>query len=244
MTPLFYALCITVLGSEIGDPRVLLALFVLSVVLITIGKVFRPFASMFLRVTLPIAVPMLLIHSLFSPDGRTVLWTLGPLTFKQEGLMFAVSVTSRLMAMVSAYFLLVLVTHPRDLVIALESRKVPPKVGYLVLSTLQLIPYMQRTAETILDAQRSRGLRMKGSLLKRFQSYVPLLAPLVMGSISSLEIRAMALEVRGFNLTTPRTYLHQLVDTPLDRALRKVMVLLTLALIVGYYTLHFGRSIR
>jgi energy-coupling factor transport system permease protein len=241
ITPLTYALCITLLGLTIGSPWVLYALFFFTVALIVRAKVFGPFARIFITISIPIAVPMLLIHGFLYPGAKDVIWSIGPLSLKREGLMFALSVISRLFSMISAYFLLVMVAHPRDLMVALEARNVSSKVGYLVLSTLQLIPYIQRTAETILDAQRSRGLRLKGSLIQRFRSYVPLMAPVVMGSISALEIRAMALEVRGFNLTNPRSYLHQVADSPLDRNLRRLMIILTLLFIVGYYAWRFVR---
>ena len=147
--------------------------------------------------------------------------------------MFASMIVSRLLAILSAYFMMVLVIQPRDLMIALGKRGVSPKVGYLVLATLQLIPYIQQTAERILDAQRSRGLSLKGSVIKRLRSYLPLMAPVVMGSFASLEIRAMALEVRGFNLTNQRTYIREVVDTPRDRILRRAILIVAFIILVA-----------
>jgi energy-coupling factor transport system permease protein len=238
ITPLVYALCITVIGLTVGSPLILFALFFATLGLIASAKVFGPFIRMFAAISLPIAVPMLLIHGFLYPGETEILWRWGPLSLREEGLRFAISVISRLFSMISGYFLLVMIAHPRDLMVALEARKVSPKVGYLVLSTLQLIPYIQRTSETILDAQRSRGLRLKGNIIKRFKSYVPLIAPVVMGSIQSLEIRAMALEVRGFNLKNRRSYLHVVPDSDRDRLLRRLMMAATVLLIVGYHGLR------
>jgi energy-coupling factor transport system permease protein len=226
-----YAVCVTVLGM-VGRPPLMIGLFCLTAVLAVVGRVGRPFIGMLLRIIIPIAIPLFIIQSLFNPIGRTVIYELGPLAVKQEGLDFAVSVITRLLALVAAYFLLVLVVQPRDLVIALEQRGMSPKLGYLLLSTLQLVPQIQRTAETILDAQRSRGLRTKGSLWVRFSAYVPLMGPVVQGSLSSLEIRAMALETRGFNLPNRKVHLRVPEDTPRDRLLRWGMAAATLVLIV------------
>jgi len=231
LTVLTYALCITVLGIGIGQIWLLLLIFVFNMLLVVSAGVLRNFLYMFVRVTLPIAIPMFIIDSLFYPGSKTLLFTLGPVAVRYEGLMFASTVISRLLSILSAYFLMVLVIHPRDLMIALGERGVSPRIGYLVLSTLQLIPYIQQTAERILDAQRSRGLSLKGSLVKRFKSYLPLMAPVVMGSFSSLEIRAMALEVRGFNLPTKRVYIREVVDSPRDRALRRLVVIGALLLL-------------
>lgn len=224
-----YAMCVTALGI-VGRPPLMIGLFVLSTALALMAGVGRPFIGMLLRIIIPIAIPLFIIQTLFNPIGKTVLYQLGPLAVKQEGLTFAISVITRLVALVAAYFLLVLVVHPRHLVIALEERGMSPKLGYLLLSTLQLVPQIQRTAETILDAQRSRGLHTKGSLWVRFSAYVPLMGPVVQGSLSSLEIRAMALETRGFNLPNRKVYLYVPQDGLLDRMLRWGMVMATLAL--------------
>ena len=227
-----YVLCVTVLGA-FGRPLLLVGTFALTAGLAWVGRVGRPFLIMMLRIIIPIGIPMFIIQSLFNPIGRTVIYEIGPLAIKQEGLDFATSVITRLLALVGAYFLLVLVVHPRDLVIALEKRGMSPKLGYVLLSTLQLVPQIQRTAETILDAQRSRGLRMKGNLLHRFRSYLPLMGPVVMGSLDALEIRALALEARGFNLPNKKVYLRTLVDTTIDRWIRWFLIFITTVLIGG-----------
>ncbi len=220
VTVLTYTLCVTVLGLAANQLWLLAGLLALSLALIALAGVFARFLSIFLRVTLPITIPMFLVHSFFFPGARTILYRLGPLSLRLEGVLFASNIISRLLTILAAYFLMILVVHPRDLMIALGERGVSPKIGYLVLSTLQLIPYIQQTAERILDAQRSRGLSLKGSLLKRLRSYLPLLGPVVMGSFSTLEIRAMAMEVRGFNLPTRRSYIREIPDRPGDRVLR------------------------
>ena len=66
----------------------------------------------------------------------------------------------------------------------------------------------------------------------RFAAYVPLMGPVVQGSLSSLEIRAMALETRGFNLSDRKVYLYVPKDALLDRMLRWGMAVATLVLAV------------
>ncbi len=241
ITVLTYTLCITLLGIGVGQIWVLLLVFVLNILLILKAGVIKNFMGMFLRVTLPIVIPMFIINTLFYPGSKTILYTLGPLMIRYEGLMFASTVISRLLAILSAYFLMVLVIDPRDLMIALGNRGISPKVGYLILSTLQLIPYIQQTAARILEAQQSRGLSLKGGLLQRFKSYLPLMAPVVMGSFASLEIRAMALEVRGFNLKTKRVYIREVFDTQRDQFLRRGFIVVTIMiLIVSVYFKYFA----
>lgn len=234
-----YALCVTALGI-VGRPPLMIALFLVSAILALVGRVARAFIRRLLGIIIPIAIPLFIIQTLFNPIGHTVIYQLGPLAAKQEGLDFAISIITRLLALVAAYFLLVLVVQPRDLTIALEQRGMSPKLGYLLLSTLQLVPQIQRTAETILDAQRSRGLRTRGNLWVRFSAYVPLMGPVVQGSLSSLEIRAMALETRGFNLPNRKVYLYVPDDTQRDRMLRWGILAATVVLIVASLIDRFG----
>ena len=103
------------------------------------------------------------------------------------------------------------------------------------MSTLQLIPYIQLTAERILDAQRSRGLSLKGNLLKRVKNYLPLMTPVVIGGFSTLEVRAMAMEVRGINLTTTRNYIQEVPDCTSDRVLRWVIIVISVLVLTASF---------
>lgn len=232
-TILIYTGCITLLGIAVSQIWVLNLIFIVNLILVWRAQVMRDFLKMFLRITLPIVIPMLLLNTFFNPASSTVLFKIGPIAVKEEGLMFAITVISRLLAILSAYFFMVLVVHPRDLMITLGNRGVSPKFGYLVLSTLQFIPHIQQTATRILDAQQSRGLSLKGNIFKRFKSYVPLMAPVVMGGFTSMEIRAMALEVRGFNLKTKPVYIRDVPDTSQDKLLRKVIFAFTLIIVIS-----------
>jgi energy-coupling factor transporter transmembrane protein EcfT len=43
-------------------------------------------------------------------------------------------------------------------------RGMSPSLTYIIVSTLQILPQMRNKANTIIDAQRSRGLETQGSL--------------------------------------------------------------------------------
>ncbi|WDU84655.1 energy-coupling factor transporter transmembrane component T [Caloramator sp. Dgby_cultured_2] len=99
-----------------------------------------------------------------------------------------------------------LTTKPSDLIENLVRRGLSPKLGYVLASVLQIIPQMLSTMDTILDAQRSRGLETEGKLIKRLKAFIPLIGPAVMNSLISTRERAMALEMRGFNSNIKKTF--------------------------------------
>ena len=83
-----------------------------------------------------------------------------------------------------------------------------------------MVPTMAVDAQTVVDAQRSRGLELdKGNLLKRVRNYIPILIPLLLIAIRrSLEL-AEALEARGFPGREDRESLFELRLKPADYVL-------------------------
>ena len=120
-------------------------------------------------------------------------------------------------------------THPSELMSDLTRRGLPGQFAYVIISTLQIIPQMQAKAQTIIAAQRSRGLDTQSSFLKRAGSIFPLVAPLVFGSLVEVEERAIAIEARGFTSTHIKTSLHEIPDSQADKILRWVLVVLVIA---------------
>jgi len=83
----------------------------------------------------------------------------------------------------------------------------------------------------ILDAQQSRGLELDVSFFRRLPLLVPMVSPLILGSIVEVEERAMALETRAFNHAGERTQLEPLHDSPGQRVFRWFLFLIGLTLI-------------
>ena len=141
----------------------------------------------------------------------------------------AVVLAGRITAILTVFLLLLASVHPGRLVDAMLARGVPFGLAYLLAATLQAVPQLQRRATLILDAQRCRGLRVRGSVLRRLRAVVPLTVPLVLGALAEVDERALVLEIRGAASGTRRTPLDPPVDGPRDRAVRWIL----LAAVVG-----------
>lgn len=90
---------------------------------------------------------------------------------------------------------------------------------------------MSGTMNTIMDAQRSRGLETEGSLLTRAKSFLPLISPVVMSSLINTRERAIALEIRGFEAGQKKTYLREDKMKNSDRIWCVILLLLIIAAI-------------
>jgi energy-coupling factor transport system permease protein len=72
--------------------------------------------------------------------------------------------------------------------------------------TFRLVPALLATANHVVEAQRLRGLRYdEGGLIARARRYVPLLVPILAGSLRSATRMSWALEAKGFGSPRPRT---------------------------------------
>ncbi|MFC4354237.1 energy-coupling factor transporter transmembrane component T [Chryseomicrobium palamuruense] len=194
-----------------------------------------PALKEFLRLTVKALIVLLAIvflMQLFFYPGETVLGEWWIFQWTQEGLLYGLQLTSKILAIGAAFLLFFRVTEIKDFVKALEDRGMPPMGAYVVLSTLTIIPEMKRQMTTIMEAQKTRGVETEGSLLIRIRAFIPILTPLILSSIASTEERAITLESRAFSAPVKKTSLHSLSAGPADRIVPVVLGLLLVALIV------------
>ncbi|MED4205640.1 energy-coupling factor transporter transmembrane component T [Neobacillus mesonae] len=199
----------------------------ISILLLLTAKVIRKTLPVYGFVFL-VLITVVIIQGLFKPGNETVLFHLGPFAMHKEGLLFAITIALRVTNIVSAFMIIVLTTKPSDLVESLVRKGMSPRIGYVIVSVFQIIPEMMSTMSTIMDAQRSRGMETEGKLLTRIKAFIPLLGPVVLGSLINTKERAMALEVRGFNSRNPKTYLYAEKTFTYSKAIQATMMLLTI----------------
>jgi energy-coupling factor transport system permease protein len=207
-------------------PGTLTAYFVFLLIafpLAALGKVTREWAAAVWRVALPFAISVFLVQGFFWPRGTPFIF-LGPLSLKSEGLIFAVTSTGRILVIVSSFLLLALTTRPDMLMTALTQSGLPGSIAYIIVATIQIVPRFQAKAAAILDAQRARGLETEGNLGQRLRAILPLVVPLVLGSLVDVEERAIAIEARAFNRPGPKTSLIEIAEAAWEPPLRWVIV--------------------
>ena len=193
-----------------------------------LGKVFREFSVTALRLILPAAGFLFLMQAFFQPVGSDVIFKFYFLDVTQESLMFAFRNAMRVFVMVSAFTLFLVTTHPSELMSDLTRRGLPGQFSYVIISTLQILPQIIAKSQTIIAAQRSRGLDTESSFFKRAGSLIPLIGPLVFGSLMEVEERAIAIEARGFTSKNSKTSLHEISDPSFEKTIRWVFLILVI----------------
>ena len=107
------------------------------------------------------------------PENVNVLFQVVGLKFYREGIFYALHIGLNILNMLLSFAVFVLSTKPSEFVDELEKRGFSPRFGYIVTSVFQIIPQMMGTMNTIMDAQRSRGLETEGNLRTRGKAFLP-----------------------------------------------------------------------
>jgi len=123
----------------------------------------------------------------------------------------ALGLTLRFIVLVESFSVFFLTTSPDHLGLALEQSRMPYEFAFAFTTAVRFVPVLAEEAQTIMDAQKARGLELeKGNLLKRIRNYIPILIPLIVSAIRrSLEL-AEAMESRAWGAVKKRTNLYLL----------------------------------
>ena len=159
---------------------------------------------------------------------------------------YSFALTIRFLALITSFSIFFLTTSPDKLSLALEKARIPYEFNFAFITSIRFVPVLAEEAQTIMDAQRSRGLELdKGGFLSRIRKYLPILLPLIINSIRrSLEL-AEAMESRAFGATKNRTNLYELKMETMDYIILFFTVLLiVLAFYFRFYMPPFPKIIN
>lgn len=125
----------------------------------------------------------------------------------------------RLMALLASFSIFFLTTTPEELGMALTKFKIPYIYTFAFISAIRFTPVLAQELQSIMDAQRSRGLELeKGNPLTKVKKYIPILVPLLVNVLRRSYELAEAMEVKCFGAKKERTYLKELKMTGKDYA--------------------------
>jgi energy-coupling factor transport system permease protein len=216
----------------------LLVIFTVQLPLVFIGKITKEWLKS-LRGGLFLAVIIFAsnVVSYYFFQGRSLTTT---------NIETALALTVRFLVLITSFSVFFLTTSPDRLSLALEKARVPYEFNFAFITAIRFVPVLADEAQSIMDAQRSRGLELdKGNFLTRVRNYIPILLPLIINSIRrSLEL-AEAMESRAFGATANRTNLYELKMEKDDKLmLITSIILLLVALFVRFYLPPFPTLLK
>jgi len=153
------------------------------------------------KLTLPLAVPLVLVHGVLNPTfGRTDAWLGVPIRF--DGFVFGAIVSLRVLVLAFAAVLWSIADTQRLFWDAVRWRIPLPLITSLALgaSTARSI---RRRAVSVLMAQQARGIPVHGNVIQRARALVAVVIPVVIATLVESAKRGEILAIRGFGSRHP-----------------------------------------
>ncbi len=209
-----YACVIFVVAILFNELLPLLLLFFLQIPLILVAGVQREWLRSMRGATVFAIVIFVMnfVFTFFFPGS--IAGIVPPVnTLSEYFLIFerSLTMTFRFVVLIESFSVFFLTTSPDRLSLALQQSHVPYELCFAFTTAIRFVPVLAEEAQTIMDAQRARGLELEGgNFLKRVRNYVRVLIPLIVSAIRrSLEL-AEAMESRAWGATEKRTNLYVL----------------------------------
>jgi energy-coupling factor transport system permease protein len=180
------------------------------------------------------AAGILVTMVLFAADrGGELLVTLGPVDVTTGVLSTAGALALRIFAVALPGIVVFATTDPTDLADALvQNAKAPARFAIGALAAFRLVPLLGEEWRSLTLARRARGVDAGRNPFAKVRLFMSTAFALLVGALRRGVRLAVAMDARGFDAETPRTYARRQYFTPADTALL-VLSLLAAVLIIG-----------
>ena len=225
------------------DTRVLIGMFIFSIIIFKLSKVkFKQISFILYFILIFLLINNIAIF-IFSPlqgveiyGSQTNLFTIaGPYTVTVEQLFYQFNVTLKYFSIIPMALLFIVATNPSEFAASLNKIGVSYKVAYSVAIALRYIPDVQRDYTEISFAQQARGIDMskKEKVIKRIKYSASILMPLIFSSLDKIETISTAMELRAFGNKKKRTWYSERPFKKGDYITIAIMILLIVIVIMA-----------
>ncbi|MDF9409028.1 MAG: Energy-coupling factor transporter transmembrane protein EcfT [Pelotomaculum sp. PtaB.Bin013] len=229
-TKIVVILCLSTLAIFLNSPRLLLLLFVFTLVILLLfhinffGIIFR------FNKLMPILLVMLIMQSVFTSGGQVLVSLHGVNILTSHGVSSALCILFRMLIFFGSA-MIIMTSSPKDYILALVQFKIPYEIAFMVMVAFRFLPVLKEELNDTLVAMQLRGVELKRiAWRKKIKFYTHFLTPL----LSSVMIKAyqlsITMESRAFRVYRRRTYLRLLKYSVSDYLV--TVFLLTVTIVV------------
>jgi energy-coupling factor transport system permease protein len=216
------------------------------------------YIRMIFTIMIPFYALLLITHGFFNVaqvqalTGQTELtpiftfpesWPLiGGGSMSVEGVLYGINVILKTLTLVLVIPLGIFTTEVDKFIVGMVKARVPYKLAFIFSATLRFVPLLLSEIQSIIEAQRLRGLAVeKMGLTQRVRVYAKVAVPLILGAMVKSQMLEVVLQSKAFTGTADRTYLHDSTLRLSDYLMIAFFVLFFIAAIVAYVTVGFGK---
>lgn len=255
---LVWVVTITVIAFLWDSPIANLALVVSLLGLCGLARVRGSYLWLIARIMAPFYVLVLVTHGFWNVEqvkalsGHATLtplftlprglWIVGGASASVEGVLYGVSVIAKTLALILVVPLAIFTTEVDRMIVGMVGARIPYKVTFIFSSTLRFFPVLFQEIQTIIEAQRLRGLALeKLGPIQRVRIYARIAVPLILGALVRAQQLEVVLQSKAFSGSRDRTYLHDASLGRLDWAVLVAGVAVLVLVLVLYIVYGVGR---
>lgn len=245
VTKMLYFILWSIVGMVTYDTRVLLVMFVISIILFSMSKTsFYQVKTVFTIIGIFLTINIFAIF-LFSPlegtkiyQSRTdLLYLFGSYVITKEQLFYEFNVALKYFTVIPVALMFIVTTNPSEFAASLSKLGVKYTVGYSIALALRYIPDIQKDFTEIKRAQEARGLDMSKSakFSHRVKNMMAILFPLIFTSLERIDTISNAMELRGFGKKKKRSWYRERPFTKTDYvSIAFIIIFSVLAFVVTF----------
>ncbi len=223
LSKLAWTIVIIIITLTYNNPIYLLLFFCSLIPVIFTAQIKAEWKTT-MKFSLLLGLLIIFINILFSQYGTHILYQLpfripliGSPRITLEAILYGLGNALRLITIISAFIVLTLTTHPDDIMLLMQSMRLPYKTVLLTSLSTRFIPTLAKDLREIREAQQCRGLELhQKKLLPRVKSSGMIIIPLLSNSLDRTVQIAEAMEARGFNTLKSRTSFQQIRYSKID----------------------------
>lgn len=210
LTKLIVALSIGFISMVIRDWKYGLVVCVLYYLVAILVKKLKEYNKLFLAIFVLLGLFTVLVRLISNRfEGNVVLDVFG-WKWTDYALENGFDMAFFIVGFAGPIILFFLTTPMRDLMVAAEKKGMTPTISYIVLVSFKTITELGKSANTILDSQKARGIEIEGNLWIRIRAFIAIISPLALSAISYTEEKTIAMDARAFSARAKHTQLREL----------------------------------
>ncbi len=257
---LFMMAIVTVVAFMWESPLMQIVMAVVIVATCLLVGVKWSYIRLIFVVLTPFYIILLLTHMFFnidqvqaiqgftSPDQLTRMFTfpeswpvIGGGFATWDGFRYGLNVIFKTLTLTLIIPLGVFTTEVNNMIIGMVRARIPYKFAFIFSSTLRFFPLLIEEFNTIIEAQRLRGLAMeKMGAVKKVRVYAKVAVPLILNSMVKSQQLEVVLQSKAFSGSADRTYLHESVLKVPDYILMAFFGIFFIAAIVLMIVFRIG----
>ncbi|MBC7233247.1 MAG: energy-coupling factor transporter transmembrane protein EcfT [Chloroflexi bacterium] len=240
------------------SPIALAALTFVVVAACLLAGVKSGYIKFIMKVMSPFYLLLLITHGFWNIEqvksltGKQVLtplfafphswWLIGGASMSLEGFLYGWSVIFKTLTLVMVIPLAIFTTDIDNMIVSMVRAKIPYKLTFIFSSTLRFFPLLFEEIQTIIEAQRLRGLAVeKMGPVQRVRIYAQIAVPLILGAMVRSQQLEVVLQAKAFTGSAERTYLHESLLHRSDYVVIALCILLLLLVAILYFWFDVGK---